>query len=271
MKRWRQLAFLLGLVAVLGTSLAASADSKKTVVVATDLDTAPFTYKKGKSFKGYDIDVVKAIFKGSDYKVTFKTVAFDSITVGIDAGKYDIGANDYGYNDERAKRYLFSEPLSKSNFAVVSAKGKSYSSLDELSGKTTAAMSGTNYVQVLENWNKEHPDKKPITINYVDGTSGVVSRLKDIETGKIDFILYDAISASYIVKDQGMDLTVTNLKDDLGGQTEGLEYLLFAKTEKGEELKAFADKRIKALKEDGTLKKLSQKYFGGDYVSGIDN
>ena len=262
MKRMKIL-FLALAVLLAGASLSAYADSKETLVVATDSDTAPFTYKKGNSFKGYDIDVVKAIFKGSKYKVTFKTVPFDSITVGLDAGKYDLAANDYNYNEER-------DPISRSNYAITSAKGKKYTSLSQLSGKTTEAIAGSNYAQILENWNAEHPDKTPITINYVEGTTGISSRLKNIENGKIDFILYDAISSSYIVKDQGMDLTVSSVKDKVEKSTEGLEYLLLPKNDKGKTLKTFIDKRIKALKKDGTLAKLSQTYFGGDYVSDID-
>lgn len=269
MKRMKIL-FLALAVLLAGASLGAYADSKETLVVATDSDTAPFTYKKGNSFKGYDIDVVKAIFKGSKYKVTFKTVPFDSITVGLDAAKYDLAANDYNYNEERAQKYLFSDPISRSNYAITSAKGKKYTSLSQLSGKTTEAIAGSNYAQILENWNAEHPDKTPITINYVEGTTGISSRLKNIENGKIDFILYDAISSSYIVKDQGMDLTVSSVKDKVEKSTEGLEYLLLPKNDKGKTLKTFIDKRIKALKKDGTLAKLSQTYFGGDYVSDID-
>ena len=59
---------------------------KKVIKVATDSDTAPFTYKENKAFKGYDIGVVKAIFKDSkEYKVEFVTTAFDSILTGVDA------------------------------------------------------------------------------------------------------------------------------------------------------------------------------------------
>ena len=40
------------------------------------------------------------------------------------------------------------------------------------------------------------------------------------------FILYDAISSEYIVKDQGYKLAVNKIKDDIGMKTDGLEYLL---------------------------------------------
>lgn len=246
-------------------------DGKTVIKVATDSDTAPFTYKDGKTYKGYDIDVVKAIFKDSkDYQVEFVTTPFDSILTGIDAGRYQIAANDFNYNEQRAQKYLFSDPISRSNAAIVSQKGIQYSSLDDLSGKSTEVISGTNYAQILEKWNTDHPDKTPIQINYVSSSTGVTTRVQRVENGNIDFILYDAISAEYIAKDQGFDVTVTKLSDQVGDKTDGLEYLVFADTKEGKELQSFVNKRLKTLKKDGTLASLSETYFGGDYVSGLD-
>lgn len=246
-------------------------DKKVVVKVATDSDTAPFTYKKSKTFKGYDIDVVKAIFKDSKkYHVEFVTTAFDSILTGVDADRYQIATNDFNYNEERSKKYLFSNPISKSNYAIISAHGSHYNRLDSLSGKTTEVISGSNYAQILEEWNKANPDKSPIIIRYASSSTGLTTRVQHIENGTIDFILYDAISSTYIVKDQHFNLTVTNLADDIGGKTDGLEYLLFAKTDDGLKLQKFVNKRIHELKENGTLSKLSKQYLGGDFVSVVD-
>ena len=270
MKKFKYLLVPLALVLLLVTGQRVFA-AQTTVTIATDSDTAPFTYKEKNTFKGYDIDVLKAVFKGSkDYKVSFQTVGFSSILTGVDAGRYQIAANDYNYNEERAKKYLFSDPVSKSHYAIVSQKGTSYASLDDLAGKTTEAMAGSNYAQVLENYNKDHSDK-PITINYVSSQTGLTSRLQNIESGKIDFILYDQISSAYVVKDQKLNLTVTKLTDQIGDDDKaGKEYFLFANSKEGKALQKFVNKRLKALKADGTLKKISQKYFGGDYVTELD-
>ena len=141
--------------------------------------------------------------------------------------------------------------------------------IDDLSGKTTEVLPGTNYAQLLENWNHANADKTPITINYASSSTGLSTRVQHIQEGKIDFILYDAISSEYIVKDQGYKLAVNKLKDDIGMKTDGLEYLIFSKNKQGKELKTFVNKRIKELKKDGTLAKLSKEYFGGDYVSDL--
>ena len=98
----------------------------------------------------------------------------------------------------------------------------------------------------------------------------MTTRVQRVENGNIDFILYDAISAEYIAKDQGFDVTVTKLSDQVGDKTDGLEYLVFADTKEGKELQSFVNKRLKTLKKDGTLASLSETYFGGDFVSGLD-
>lgn len=264
-------AFLAVVALVLSAcSTQTQSGGKKVIKVATDSDTAPFTYKENKALKGYDIDVVKAIFKDSkEYKVEFVTTAFDSILTGVDADRYQIAANDFNYNEERAQKYLFSDPISHSNYAITSAKGTSYDSLDDLSGKKTEVISGSNYAQVLEKWNKDNPDKEPIKIKYAASSTGLTTRVQHIENGTIDFILYDAISSNYLIEDQGFNLTVTNVKGEIGGENDGLEYLLFADTSEGKELQAFVNKRLKTLKEDGTLTELSQTYFGGDFVSSV--
>ena len=246
MKKWLAGLGILGLsvltLAACGNKSDGKASGEKqTITVATDSDTAPFTFKKGDDFKGYDIDLVKAIFKDSDkYEVKFVTTPFDSILTGVDSGRYQIAANDFNYNEERAQKYGFSDPISRSNYA-----------------------------QLLENWNHANADKTPITINYASSSTGLSTRVQHIQEGKIDFILYDAISSEYIVKDQGYKLAVNKIKDDIGMKTDGLEYLLFSNDKQGKELKTFVNKRIKELKKDGTLAKLSKEYFGGDYVSDL--
>lgn len=255
------LAFVL-----VGLAFSPLVSAKTTVVVATDSDTAPYTYKKDDQFAGYDIDVIKAIFKNSkDYKVEFETVPFTSILTGIDAGRYQIGANNFNYNKERAEKYLFSKAVSKSNYAVATPVGKKWTNLDDLSGKKTEVIAGSNYAQVLEKWNEANRDKEPIEIQYVSDKTSIVNRMQRIDNGAIDFILYDAISLEYLKKDQGFDIDVTKLEDKIGSKRDGLEYFVFSKDKKGKALRKFVNKRLLALSEDGTLKALSEKHFGGDF------
>ena len=89
MKKWLAVMGILGLSVMTLAACGNKGDSKvsgekQTITVATDSDTAPFTFKKGDDFKGYDIDLVKAVFKDSDkYEVKFVTTPFDSILMNV--------------------------------------------------------------------------------------------------------------------------------------------------------------------------------------------
>ena len=80
----------------------------------------------------------------------FQTVPFSSIFPGVDAGRYQMVVNNLNFNEERASKYIFSKPVSLSNYALVSKKSKSYDSFEDLSGKSTEALAGSNYAQALE-------------------------------------------------------------------------------------------------------------------------
>ena len=184
MKKWLAVIGILGLSVLTLAACGNKGDSKVSGEKQTinclrlTLNTAPFTFKKGDDFKGYDIDLVKAVFKDSDkYEVKFVTTPFDSILTGVDSGRYQIAANDFNYNEERAQKYSFSDPISRSNYAIISAEGTKYTSLDDLSGKTTEVLPGTNYAQLLENWNHANADKTPITINYASSSTGLSTRV----------------------------------------------------------------------------------------------
>ncbi len=246
------------------------AQEKKEIIVATDSATKPFTFKKGDDFTGYDIEVLKEAFKGSKkYKLKFVTVEFPSILSGIDSGRYHIGANNYGYSEERAAKYLFSDPIAKSNYAIATQKDDSYKTLKDLSGKKTQGMSGANYMQVLENWNKENSDKTPIDITYASGQTPFTQRLQLLENGHIDFLFYDAISLKTVIKEQGYDLKVTPLSEQVGDEKDGNDYFIYAKDKEGKALKTYVDKRLKQLAKTGKLKSLSQEFFQGDFVSDL--
>ncbi|MGT2888222.1 transporter substrate-binding domain-containing protein [Streptococcus didelphis] len=243
------------------------AAQKELITVATDSATKPFTYKEGKKDTGYDIEVLKEIFKGSKkYKLKIVTVAFPSILSGVDAGRYQIAANDFGYSKERATKYLFSKPISKSHYAIATKGNKDYHRLDDLSGKKTQGMSGANYMQVLEKWNKDNPDKAPIQITYASGSTPFTQRLQLLENKQLDFLFYDAISLKTAIDDQGYDLKIRKLTEKIGDDKDGQEYYLFADDAKGKELQTFVNKKLKQLKKSGYLKEMSQKYFGGNFV-----
>ena len=85
-----------------------------------------------------------------------------------------------------------------------------------------------------------------------------MGRLSD---GQFDYKIFDKIGVETVIKDQGLD----NLKViELPSDQQPYVYPIIAKEDK--DLQKFVNKRIKELYDNGTLEKLSKKYFGGVYL-----
>ena len=169
----------------------ASKSEQTTITVATDADTKPFTYSEDGKATGYDVEVARAVFKElPEYKLKVEITDFDSVVAGVDSGRYQLGANDVGWKKERAEKYYFSAPLSKSNNAVAVKSALKVTGFKDLAGKSTEVLPSANFTTTLKAYNDANPDKAS-QLNYVDGNYPIASRLSDVDSGKIDFILYE--------------------------------------------------------------------------------
>lgn len=245
-----------------------SSDKATSVVIATDGATKPFTYSDSQGkLTGYDIEVARAVFKKlPQYKVKFQVTDFSGIAPGIDSGRYQMGANDFGWEKSRAEKYYFSSPLSKSNNAVL-VKSGTYKTLADLAGKSTIGNPASNYTKSIQDWNKANPDKE-IKISYSADSTSINTRFTQVESGKIDFMLYDKISLESAVKEQGFDnLKIEDISMDTGdAEHDGYEYFLFGKDSQGKKLQKDVNGVLAKMQADGSLAKISKKYLGGDFV-----
>ena len=245
-----------------------SSDKTTSVVIATDGATKPFTYSDSQgNLTGYDIEVARAVFKKlPQYKVKFQVTDFSGISPGIDSGRYQMGANDFGWEKSRAEKYYFSSPLSKSNNAVL-VKSGTYKTLADLAGKSTIGNPASNYTKSIQDWNKANPDKE-IKISYSADSTSINTRFTQVESGKIDFMLYDKISLESAVKEQGFDnLKIEDISMDTGdAEHDGYEYFLFGKDSQGKKLQKDVNGVLAKMQADGSLAKISKKYLGGDFV-----
>ena len=245
-----------------------SSDKAISVVIATDGAAKPFTYSDSQgNLTGYDIEVARAVFKKlPQYKVKFQVTDFSGISPGIDSGRYQMGANDFGWEKSRAEKYYFSSPLSKSNNAVL-VKSGTYKTLADLAGKSTIGNPASNYTKSIQDWNKANPDKE-IKISYSADSTSINTRFTQVESGKIDFMLYDKISLESAVKEQGFDnLKIEDISMDTGdAEHDGYEYFLFGKDSQGKKLQKDVNGVLAKMQADGSLAKISKKYLGGDFV-----
>jgi len=238
----------------------AATPGKKEIVVATNASPKPFNYEDNGELTGYEIEVVRAIFKDSDkYDVKFEKTEWSGVFAGLDADRYQMAVNNISYTKERAEKYLYAAPTAKNpNVLVVKKDDNSIKSLDDIGGKSTEVVQGTTTAKQLEEYNKQHADN-PTVLNYTKADfQQIMVRLSD---GQFDYKIFDKIGVETVIKNQGLD----NLKViELPSDQQPYVYPLLAKGQ--DELKSFVDKRIQELYKDGTLEKLSKQFFGDTYL-----
>ncbi|WP_146552476.1 amino acid ABC transporter substrate-binding protein [Rummeliibacillus sp. SL167] len=261
MKRKLSLILSLVFVAVLlvacGNNGEKSNDSGKSEqkvlrVGATGL-SFPNSYKENDKLVGYDVDVIKAAAKELGYKVEWTTSDFSGLLGQLDTKKIDTIANAVAVTDERKDKYNFSDTYSYVGITIVtSKKNKNINTLDDLKGKTVSGVLGSNNVTNLEKYDKN----KEIKIRTYENRDGAIS---DTINNRVDgFVNAEPALLAEIKK--------SNLPLKFVGKPFTYEEVAFpfVKDSKNEELVQSLNKEIQKLKDDGTLAKISEKYFGKD-------
>ena len=239
----------------------------KSITIATSADPRPFTYfDKDSQLAGYDIDVAKAVFSHlPQYKVSFVTTEFTSILAGLDADRFQLGANNFAENPERKEKYLFSQPIFENQFVIATPeKNNTIQTFNDLLGKSTEVNPGINFTTALEKFNQQHKEN-PVKLHYTE--ADLLISLQNLENGKTDFVLIDKSMLEQYVQEHNLKLnTIPLSKEDSQRIGSPYSYFLIAKGKAGEQLLNDINAQIKKLSADGTLSKISEKYFNGDYA-----
>jgi cystine transport system substrate-binding protein len=225
--------------------------SSDTLRVGTEGTYSPFSFQgpDGK-LTGYDIEVVTAVANKLGKKVEFTQTPFDSIFAGLEAKRFDIIANQVTVTDERKAKYDLSEPYTVSEGVIVTrADDTSITSLADLKGKTTAQSSTSNWAGVARDAGAN-----------VEAVEGFVQAIQLLKDKRVDATVNDTLA----VGDYQRAKNDTSIK--VAGKTGDTSDQAFAML-KGSGLVADVNKALDELRADGTLKTISEKYFGSDVSS----
>lgn len=261
------LALILALTACTGNNSATgssssnnTSNSAKTVQIAVPTAEKPLSYEENGQLTGYEVEVLRAVDKKiKNYKFNIQSVSSDAQQVGLDTGKYDLIAEGFFKNPVRAKKYLIPNENDGASLIRIYSNDshKSLKSVSDLRGiklVPTDANGGMYYI--LTTFNKSYPSNK-INIQTSDAGVTTADKLKSVASGKYDaLILPSNLGEAAIIKQE--KLKINTSKPVLVIPT----YFLLPKKNKA--LKAEVDKALKELKADGTLSKLSLKYYGED-------
>lgn len=245
----------------------ASATNTQDVTVikaATGGSPKPYTYvDENNEVTGYDIEVLKEVFNRlPQYELQIEVTDFASIFSGLNSGMYQLGVNSFTYNEERAQNFLYSFPYDKNAYVVIQKTGATpITSFEEAAGHSTEGGTGGAIQNGIEIWNQQNPDK---AINQTYTEADIPVTLQHVEDGTIDFYIMDPVMYDTYLAEYDYDLQATDLsQESVDVISKNLNaYFLLPKDQ--EELRTEIDAVIKELHDDGTLSKLTQKWFNRD-------
>lgn len=237
-----------------------SADSNA-IVVATRGTSKPFSYTDDNgNLTGYDVEILKEIEKRDpSLHFEFKPMAVDAAFVAMDSGQVDMIANQMRHSEARDKKYIFPQELN--NYSVrklVVKQGRTdIHSLEDLKGKKAAVTTNSEFGDLIKKFNETA--NPPIEAIYTDKASAETLNL--VATGRADAAGEYEYLAKAFQKDK-------NLPIEIVGPTLQIvpTYFLLRKDPNMQDIADKIDKNLKAMKEDGTLKQISEKFLGGDYT-----
>ncbi|UXR69226.1 MULTISPECIES: amino acid ABC transporter substrate-binding protein [unclassified Staphylococcus] len=225
-----------------------SKNEDKKIVVGTEGTYAPFTFHdKNDKLTGYDVEVTKAVAKEMGYEVEFKETQWDSMFAGLDAGRFDVVANQVGINDERKAKYKFSDPYTYSNGVLVVAEDNNdIKSFDDVKDRKLAQTLTSNYGKLAES--------KGAEITKVDGFNQAMDLL---QSNRVEGTFNDNIS--YL--DYKKQKPNAKIKAIEGDAEQSQSAFAFSKKTDDKVVEDF-NKGLKKLKDNGELEKISKKWFG---------
>lgn len=244
-----------------------SGEGTTTISVGIGNAFFPFCYlDENEDLAGYDYEVMLAVAERLSDKYTFEYTpdAFSNLLIGLDTGAYDIAIHHYGYTAERAENYLYAnEPdFYTGPFRIGFVSGRTdITDFDSLDGMTIVTSAGSMAETLILNYLEEHPDLD-INVEYADTQevwySGLTNGLYDAFIGS-EYDL-DQFSSQYDDFLEYSDYEVPN-SDTTGGGT------FFVYGQGDEELRDDIDQALAELREDGTLREISESVLGGDYTT----
>ncbi|MBE7020254.1 MAG: transporter substrate-binding domain-containing protein [Ruminococcaceae bacterium] len=237
------LSLMLALVMVLAVLTACGGNEADDVLtMATNAEFPPFEYLENNEIVGADVDIALAIAEKLGKKLEITNIDFDAALTGAATGKYDMAVAGITANDERRQNMNFSVDYYTASQAIIVKADSAIVASKDLEGKTISCQEGTTGEQYLL-------DNEYSIQSFKTGAEAITA----LTSGKVDAVVIDDAVARALSAEQN---GATKVLDEALTQ----EAYAIALQKGNDELTAEIDGALEALKADGTLAKIFEKY-----------
>jgi octopine/nopaline transport system substrate-binding protein len=273
------LVILLASVVLAQPSFAAQKTWDK-VTVATEGAYAPWNYTgpDGK-LAGYEIDLTRELCNRMKVKCDIVAQDWDGIIPGLTAGKYDAIIASMGVTSAREKVVAFSVPYTQAPNGFLTLKSSPLAAMPDLnklfnlsqdeagaqkeiaklrsllSGKVLGVQSSSTAANFVDKYLKD--------VVEVREYKTIEQHNLDLEAGRVDLVMANITVLNKALSQPDMKDAMLAGPRFVGGVI-GAGTTNVAMRKDDVELKGMFDKAIQSVNDDGTNRRLMQKWFGLD-------
>ena len=245
-----------------GSVFAGALDDVKSAgkfVFGLEVGYKPFEYMDDSgNLVGYDIDVSKEIGKRLGVEAVPQDTNWSTVIQTMYDGGFDLILGGMTATEKRYQRVNFSLPYMNAASGIIVLKDSGISDRSDLGRQKVSAGAGTPQLDQL------NMSAKELGLSY-DG---------DIKSYDSDAVAYEAMRAKRIdayastlvslleFAKTDDNFTVLPFASDMWAQ----EWTSMAFTKEDDDLRGAFDDAIRAMKSDGTLAKIQEKWFGQSFV-----
>ncbi|BDV44016.1 amino acid ABC transporter substrate-binding protein [Geotalea uraniireducens] len=247
------------LVALTATAFAADSSWNRVkaagkLVIGLDDAFPPMGYRdaNGKLI-GFDVDAAETVGKRLGITIEWQPTAWDGVIHSLNAKKFDCIWNGMTITPERAKEVAFTKPyVMDGQVAIVRFTEKRFKGIKDLKNVKVGAQKGSSALSAV----KKLPTAPTELKEYEDNPKALL----DLEAGRIDVVVIDNVTGrDFIAKRPGQFKILPGFisKEPFG--------VAFRKEDKA--LRAKVQKTLDQMVKDGTMAKISRKWFAEDITN----
>ncbi len=233
-----------------------------TLNVGTEAAYVPYEFFKDGKIVGYDPDIADLMVPKIGAKAKFIDTAWSGIIPALYAKKFDCIISAMTITKERAEKVLFSMPYADaSNVILLRANEDRIKTADDLSGKIVGVQLGSAAAGIIKVFEaKLKASGKP---GYADVKQyeHYPEAYQDLLNKRIDAVVNSRSTMMVVMRDAPGKFKM------LPGISDVTAYFGMAFRKEDTALRDFVNSQLAGMKQDGTLAKLQDKWFGGTMQS----
>ena len=231
----------------------ASAEGR-TFTVGFDAEFPPYGYMdENGEYTGFDLELAAEVCSRNGWTLVKQPIDWDAKDMELSSGSIDCIWNGFTMNG-REDEYTWSEPYLDNQQVFVVRADSGINSEKDLAGKTVDVQTDSSAEAALkDNTELSSTFSTEIIPDYNTG-------FMNLESGAVDAVAMDIVVAKYQIESRSAEFKI--LDYEIASEQYGVG---FAKG--NDAVKAQVQKTLEEMAADGTLAKISTKWFGEDITT----